>query len=300
MKPLPIYCLALTLISCRAPGAPQMRPQHPSPMVDYTRPHHRVPIDSIPEAGASVSFPGGFQGRLYVPDKWKKENSVRLVVHFHGDRRVAQYAIEQQPVPWVLFHCHWGSGSSAYSRPVQALGASAFLDTVLSAVHKALPGTKIDSIYLSGWSAGYGAVRSMLGDAPTADRIDGILLLDGLHCSYVPEGKVLAEGGAIDSTRMEVFLDWAKRAVAGRKSFLITHSSVFPGAYASTTETADYLLQRLGIRRQPLLAEGPMGMQQTSVARQGKFQVVSFAGNSAPDHVDHYHGMGHFLLRLPE
>ena len=272
-----------------------MRPQNPSPMAEYTRPHHRIPIDSVPDAGITIDLSGGFQGKLYVPDKWKNEDQASLLIHFHGDSRVAQYAIDQQSTPWVLFHCQWGSGSSAYSRPIQELGANAFLDTILSAVQKMLPETQIASICLSGWSAGYGAARSLISDANTASRIDGILLLDGLHCSYVPEGKVMAEGGAIDSTQMQVFLDWAKLAVSGDRSFLMTHSSVFPGTFASTTETAEYLLQTLGIRRQPMLAEGPVGMQQTSVAGRGKLRILSFAGNSAPDHVDHYHGMGMFL-----
>lgn len=269
-------------------------------MVDYTRPHYRAPVASVVDAGVPVGFPGGFQGKLYVPEKVRNENRVRLVIHFHGDCRVAQYAVDQQSEPWVLLHCQWGSGSSAYSRPIQALGARVFLDTVLRAVHKALPAAQLDGIYLSSWSAGYGAVRSLISDVPAAGRIAGILLLDGLHCSYVPEGKLLAEGGAIDSTQMQAFLDWAKLALADRKSFLITHSSVFPGTYASTTETAEYLLHSLGIARQPFLAEGPVGMQQTSAAGQGKFRVISFAGNSAPDHVDHYHGMKDFLMHFPE
>lgn len=295
MKPSPILCVVLMLFSCRTPEVAAMRPQNPSPMVEYTRAHHRVPFDSVSDAGIPVDLPGGLQGKLYVPNKWKNENRVHLAIHFHGDSRVAQYAVAQQPEPWVLFHCHWGSGSAAYSRPIEEIGADAFLDTILSAVKKLLPETQIRRACLSSWSAGYGAIRRMISDANAASRIDGILLLDGLHCSYVPEGKLMAEGGGIDSTQMQAFLDWAKLAVSGRKPFLITHSSVFPGTYASTTETAEYLLQRLGLRRQPLLAEGPMGMQQTSVAGQGKFRILSFAGNSAPDHVDHYHGMGAFL-----
>ncbi|MCO6475657.1 MAG: hypothetical protein J5I94_03505 [Phaeodactylibacter sp.] len=295
MKQLPVILLVVSLPACRAPEAAKIHPQNPSPMVEYTRPHYRVPLDSVPDAGLTVDLPGGFQGQLYVPEKWRNARRARLAIHFHGDSRVAQYAIDQQPEPWVLFHCHWGSGSSAYRRPVEEIGAGAFLDKVLSAVKETMPEMQIGSVCLSGWSAGYGAVRSLVRDAEAAGRIDGILLLDGLHCSYVPEGKVMAEGGMIDSTQMAPFLDWAKLAAAGEKSFLITHSSVFPGAYASTTETAEYLLQTLGIGRQPRLAEGPMGMQQTSVAGRGKFRVISFAGNSAPDHIDHYHGMWAFL-----
>ena len=39
-------------------------------------------------------------------------------------------------------------------------------------------------------------------------------------------------------------------------------------------------------------------MQQTSEARRGKFLLQSFAGNSAPDHVDHFHSMAELLEKL--
>ncbi len=134
MKQLLVLCLVLALSSCRAPETAKMYPQNPSPMVEYTRAHHRAPLDSVPEAGMAVDLSGGFQGKLYVPGKWKNEKQAHLAIHFHGDRRVAQYAVAQQPEPWVLFHCHWGSGSAAYSRPIEEIGADAFLDAALRAV----------------------------------------------------------------------------------------------------------------------------------------------------------------------
>ncbi|HMQ64186.1 MAG TPA: hypothetical protein PKE06_26115 [Flavilitoribacter sp.] len=298
MKVIGLFSVLLVAVACKTAVRPAMRPQNPSPMVEYTRAHGRVPLDSIPLAGVMTDLSPGIQGRFYVPEKWKSAKNVDLVIHFHGDARVAQYAVDRQESPWVLFHCQWGSGSSAYSRPVQAIGAGAFLDSVQAAIRKAAPDTRINRIYLSGWSAGYGAIRSLISDEKAADRVNGILLLDGLHCSYVPEGKPMAEGGVMDSTQMQPFLNWAERAVSGKRSFLFTHSAVFPGTFASTTETADYLLQALGIKRQPQLAEGPVGMQQTSVATRGKFTILSFAGNSAPDHVDHYHGMSVLLKKL--
>jgi hypothetical protein len=78
---------------------------------------------------------------------------------------------------------------------------------------------------------------------------------------------------------------------------LVTHSEVFPGTFASTTETADYLLRAIGLKRTAVLEWGPVGMQQTSEARAGSFTLLGFAGNSAPDHVDHLHALPD-LLRL--
>ena len=79
---------------------------------------------------------------------------------------------------------------------------------------------------------------------------------------------------------------------------LVTHSEIFPGTYASTTETADWMLGALGLTRQPTLTWGPRGMQQLSEAQAGRFALLGFAGNSAPDHVDHQHAMPELLARL--
>jgi hypothetical protein len=86
--------------------------------------------------------------------------------------------------------------------------------------------------------------------------------------------------------------------MAGRKRFLLTHSEIFPGTYASTTETADFLLKQLGVKRRPILKWGPMGLQQLSEARRGKFLLMGYAGNSAPDHVDQLHSLPAWLKLL--
>jgi hypothetical protein len=39
-------------------------------------------------------------------------------------------------------------------------------------------------------------------------------------------------------------------------------------------------------------------MQQLSEARSGRFVLMGFAGNSAPDHIDHFHAMPDLLHRL--
>jgi vacuolar-type H+-ATPase subunit H len=61
--------------------------------------------------------------------------------------------------------------------------------------------------------------------------------------------------------------------VAGRKQMIVTHSEIFPGTFASTTETADWLLHALGLRRTPVLRWGPRGMQQLSEVRTEAAQI---------------------------
>jgi hypothetical protein len=151
---------------------------------------------------------------------------------------------------------------------------------------------------VSAFSAGYGGVRALLSNERTAPTIDGVILLDGLHTSYVPERTVLADGGAIDTAQLVPFLRYARRAVAGEVRMLITHSEIFPGTFSSTTETTDWLIGALGLARTPVLAWGPVGMQQISEVHSGHLTVLGYAGNTGPDHIDHLHGLGEFLARL--
>ena len=97
---------------------------------------------------------------------------------------------------------------------------------------------------------------------------------------------------------MESWLLLARAAMRGEKRFVVTHSEIFPGTFASTTETADWLLRELGVRRTPVLRWGPRGMQQLSEVRSGGFALLGFAGNSAPDHVDHLHALPELLSRV--
>ena len=79
---------------------------------------------------------------------------------------------------------------------------------------------------------------------------------------------------------------------------IITHSEIFPGTFASTTETADWLIAQLGLKRHAILRWGPMDTQQLSEVRKGKLMVAGYAGNSAPDHVDQLHSLPEYLKWL--
>lgn len=40
-------------------------------------------------------------------------------------------------------------------------------------------------------------------------------------------------------------------------------------------------------------------MQMLSDTRRGRLRVIGFAGNSAPDHVDHFHALPWVLRQIP-
>src|SRR5262249_25374337 len=142
-----------------------------------------------------------------------------------------------------------------------------------------------------------GAIREILKSAESYGRITGLVCIDGIHTDYV-DGKPGPLESKIGTENLRVWEQAGRDAMAGRKRVLITHSEIFPGTFASTTETADYLVARLGLPRRAVLRRGPMGLQQLSETRSGSFRLFGFAGNSAPDHVDQLHALGTWLKWL--
>src|SRR6185369_10187673 len=183
-----------------------------------------------------------------------------------------------------------GSGSGTYGKPF--IDPQAFSGMIDEAEKKA--GVTFEPIGLTGWSAGYGAIRAILGTPEHYERVRIILLIDGLHCGYV-NGKPGPLESELVTDDLAIFVKIAKDAVAGKKQMIVTHSEIFPGTFASTTETADYLLRQLELRREATLKWGPMQTQQLSEVRKGQFLLLGYAGNSAPDHVDQLHSLPDYL-----
>ncbi|MBO9591557.1 MAG: hypothetical protein J7599_01525 [Niabella sp.] len=298
---LPVAFLMAGAISVTAQTTTPLA-QYPSPMQETVRRHERITFDvqqGITYTLDSILSKPVF---IYIPRRLKKAAWADLLIHFHGVNYVPAFTAEKSKTNLVAVSVNLGSGSGTYARPFQNDTAFKKLVTVVwRSVQKQL-GNRIRQrrIILSGFSAGYGAIRSILSGADGFELVNTVLLLDGLHASYIPERKVLAEGGQIDTAGLAPFLAFARQAVlpATGKNMLFTHSEIFPGTFVSTTEAADYLLQQLQLKAMPVLKKGPAGMQQISEAGSGHFRVLGFAGNSAPDHVDHFHGLPFFLERL--
>lgn len=269
-------------------------------MVEHARLHQR--LDTLPPAGERFTITGLLPRPIavYAPGGASRAQSPDLLIHFNGAAYVGMHAAASQRDPMLLVAVHLGAGSGVYEH---AFENGATLDRLRRAVADSMTARAgVPVVFrrtlLSGFSAGYGAIRAILRDGAARATVDAVLLLDGLHVSYIPERTPLAAGGALDSARLEPFLEYARLAVRGERVMLITHSAIFPGTFASTTETADYLLGRLELGRTPVLEWGPGGMQLLSTAGAGRLAVLGFAGNTAPDHVDHYHGMPDFLGHL--
>ena len=297
-----VRLLYVMLVTTPAPAFSQQppAPQNPSPMAESTRAHERLTPRALAGQGRSFPGPGGKAIELFIPDRLQRRATFDLVVHFHGATFLPHRAVADLNGHSVAAVLNLGAGSGVYHR---AFADPAVFDSVLAGVTREASTAlgrpmAIGQITLTGFSAGHGAIRAILLEPRHFEAVDAILLLDGMHTSYVPEGKVLADSGTLDTTNLAAFARYARAAMRGEKRFLVTHSEIFPGTFASTTETADWLIRALDLRRKPVLAWGPRGLQQLSEIRAGQFEVMGFAGNSAPDHVDHLHAMPELLRKL--
>jgi hypothetical protein len=289
--------------ACGAGPAPEaaqpLAPQNPSPMVERTRAHERIPERDVPGIAHVLPFDGPAAVTLFVPAAIGPDERPRLLVHFHGAGYLAQQAAAGSEPPYVVVTVHMAAGSDSYDRAFSDPAAfQALMDAVAGALSSGGGPRETDGLTLTAFSAGHGAVRAILRHPRHFDAVDAVLLLDGLHTGYVPPRTVLAEGGDLDPGPLESVVRFARAAAEGRKRLLITHSEIFPGTFASTTETTDRLIDALGLRRAPVLAWGPQGMQQLSSVRCRGLEIRGFAGNTAPDHVDHFHALGSLLGAL--
>ena len=256
-------------------------------MVEHTRVHPRLEQASPPGRRENLST-----GSLFIPAKLQHKKRLPLFVHFHGATWLPEVAAARAGRSAAI-SIHTGTGSSAYAK--QFSDPALFGQILREASEKT--GIAFGPISLTAWSAGHGAIREILQVPEYYDRVQKVLLIDGLHTGYAG-GKPGPLESILEPDHLEIFLKFAQDAVAGRKTLLITHSEIFPGTFASTTETADWLLDKLGLRRRATLRWGPMKMQQLSEVRAGKFRMIGYAGNSAPDHVDQFHSLPEYLKLL--
>jgi hypothetical protein len=273
-------------LTALAPTAHAQQSQNPSPMVEHTRAHARLQEQSPPGRRETLSL-----GTLFLPAGTKPGKTTALLFFFHGGTWLPEVAGARNKVAIVAVQA--GAGSASYTRLFE--DPDRFPALLKEAEGKA--GGHFGRVMLGGWSAGCGAIRQILKAPASYARVSAALMIDGIHTDYV-DGKPGPLESKIGAENLVIWQQLARDAMAGRKRAIVTHSEIFPGTFASTTETADYLLQQLNLTRRPVLKWGPMGLQQLSEARAGKFLLIGYAGNSAPDHVDQLHSLPVYLKWL--
>lgn len=282
------FAIGFAFIALAAVGSiAQQMPQNPSPLTETTRPHPRIKQTEVQGSRTELSALKG--SRLFVTPRFSQNRATALIIHFHSAPWLIEHHISVSKPRAALITVQLGSGARVYGEPF--LKQETFTELIKEAEQKLGLKKGWSSITLSGFSAGYGSIRAILRHTENYSMVNNVLLLDGLHASYVPESVPFANGGVIKKDDLDIYVKLAQDAADGKKNFVFTHSEVFPGTFVSTTEAADHLIAEVGLKRRPVLRKGPIGMQQLSIAGKGRLNILGYAGNTGLDHGDHLYAM---------
>ncbi len=221
-------------------------------------------------------------GRMLMPKKktLTADGGFDLIIHFHGGNAVRKTIVDIARGVYIAA-IDLGAGSAAYARPFSK--PEKFL-TLLKDIEKAVAKNTnnkqahIRKLGLTGWSAGYGAIRAILRQK-TSNRVDAVVLIDGLHSNYSNASRT-----KLRSYQLKPFVKFAKHAAQGQKFMFVSHSSIVPPGYASTTETAHYLAEKLGVPVQQSSAKDSPLLSRYEQAQSGGFLMRGYLGKGKVDH----------------
>lgn len=216
-------------------------------------------------------------GQMLVPRRKRKTYDV--MIHFHGHEPVRKEWVRVMDSA-ILVGIDLGSGSGPYEETFETPDT---FRTLVQSIERAVEKrhARVQRIGLSAWSAGYGAIQKILAVPEHRKRVDSVVLLDALHCGY--------SGASLNEPQLRPFMAFSQEAARRQKLMVVTHSSIIPPGYASTTETANYLVYTLGgkPRRARPRPSDPLGLELISRYSQGAFHVRGFSGNDKLDHCAH-------------
>lgn len=139
----------------------------------------------------------------------------------HGPVPDAAKPAFQRPTKFLtLENPNWRDPLAGLSPPVRAILA------------RYAPGVQPLRVAVLGFSASGQGVAALLG--ADGGHLDAAIVIDGMHT-----GKPVTEAA------MTPWIAYGKRAVVDAGLLVVTHSSVVPPGYASTTMTADFLWKYL-------------------------------------------------------
>lgn len=225
-------------------------------------------------AGISLGYPGTsviWPGKSAIhPD-----GSVNIMFFFRGG---SAGVMSKSPTNAVVVTADAGGVGGGPSR--QAYGRPEFVNKVVNSIIAQLKkktgrdDIKLGKLGLAGWSGGYDPIHGIMQNpGALVKQPDYVGVFDGMH--HGPKGKP-------NPKSMETWKEIADRAAKGETQFVVTHTAVDPGSYASSTDTANWLVQQSGAQRQPVQQWQGQGVKPASVAQQGGFSVVQLYDQPQP------------------
>jgi hypothetical protein len=218
---------------------------------------------------------------VYVPAELAvTAGAFDVVVHFHGASENQEKNAAEAGLKAVFVSANEGMGSTPYARAferpgsldraidlaIRTVDASGHIDT-----SQAPP--RIRHIALSSWSAGGAAVKQIIDRDRDAERVDAILLADGIFSRFVGEPKAKA----IEAKPLDPFVRFGRRALDGQKLMVLTHTAIETPQYPNVKECTDVVLEALDV---------PKSDDVVYALDRGELHVRGSAGKGPQDHVD--------------
>lgn len=257
-----------------------------------------------------IRLPSDARHRLHIPSDFQlRENTVDVLIHFHGSPQMVAENCLRAGLNCVEINVSYSGLSSAYRKPFNADRQlfQKILDEAIAEI-RAQPEfpdqVTWGKLAVSSFSAGFGAVREILKTPEYFDRIDAVYLVDSLYCGYVGDGTGEVQTGVVHPGLMQDFLRYAQASADGNKVMIVTHCDGPTPGYASTRETADYLLEKLKLEPQSDDLVLPTASKQVSEfrlyrkAERKGFSLFGSPGDNVADHVKHLQYMSYWLPKL--
>jgi hypothetical protein len=150
------------------------------------------------------------------------------------------------------------------------------VNSVISQIQEKHPDKKIKrgKLILSGFSGGGAPIARLAAHADELG-IDGIIINDGLHT---------------DPKALDPLIEFARRAENGEKLFKVLHTAIQTSGYANTTETAEYIRNKLGLQRQRVSNDSQTGLKPVYTAKKGNAEIIALFDEIMPYYQDNRPG----------
>jgi hypothetical protein len=215
-------------------------------------------------------------GELLVPREPELDATGRftLVLHLHGNDPVRRELVESGQ-RFVLYAITRDVGQS-YAPLFSGAGLAALVTEAEQALtRRAGRPARVGHLVLSAWSAGFVGIEAALAQSG-GPHVDAVVLIDGLHAPRNDASAFKAQ--------LEPFVSYAQRAARNDGFFYVSHSSIDPPDFASTTECAHYLIAALDGKPQAVHRDDRFGLELVEYFSRGDFHVRGYAGNDKADH----------------
>jgi len=285
------------------PGVVPVRAELPRPPSPATDDLAKLERDALARAATShvvdyEAWHGVSFGAYLAPkgDFWSDDGGVDVIVHFNA-AMLAGRSWQKSHANAVVVSAAFGAfGSGPYQEAMADPGRfGRMLAEVVGtlAAQRKHPGLHVRRLGVVAWSAGFGAVGRILAVPKYFAQVDSLILLDALQAGYKDPTRGAHQGVEnVSLTGLEPYIRFAREAQAGKKQLVLTHTSIIPPEYASTTEAALAIVGAVKATKHESTGQNADGMLRAYRVDDGELHVHGFHGGGPADHMRHLHTVG--------